>query len=100
MSENGAMSPGWWQLWQFVWKIRTTSLLNVGGVACPARQTDNRSKTARKPSQRMAIIFAQVAGFCYRRLYANDRTGSQSGNAGHGGHQPDFQRRGLRQAEF
>src|SRR6266550_656256 len=31
------MSPGWWQVWQCAWKMRTTSLLNVGpggGTGC------------------------------------------------------------------
>src|SRR5437870_3635630 len=30
ISENGPISPGWWQVWQFAWKMRTTSLLKVG----------------------------------------------------------------------
>src|SRR6185436_17933742 len=31
ISGNGAMSPGRWQLWQLSWRMRTTSLLKVGG---------------------------------------------------------------------
>src|SRR5258706_5209760 len=58
MSEKGPMSPGWWQLWQLFWKIRTTSLLKVGaGAVCADAVEAAIARTARLVGKRMCICF-------------------------------------------